>query len=128
MIIGAGNETDYQIIKTSQALYQRFDLKRVFYSGYIPVNDDAALPAIGTPVPLLREHRLYQTDWLLRFYGFDTEELFTKDNPFLDYRVDPKCNWALRHLEQFPVEINTASADMLLRVPGIGPNSVKKIL
>lgn len=128
MIIGASNETDHQIIKTSQALYQKFDLKRVFYSAYIPVNEDPSLPAIDTPVPLLREHRLYQADWLLRYYGFGADELFTKENPFLDYRIDPKCNWAVRNLDSFPVEINTASADMLLRVPGIGPNSVKKIL
>lgn len=128
MIVGASGETDYQLIKTSQALYQKFDLKRVFYSGYIPVNEDSALPSLDTPVPLLREHRLYQADWLLRYYGFDTEELFTNEQPFLDYRIDPKCNWALRHLNVFPIEINTASPDMLLRVPGIGPNGVKKIL
>ena len=128
MIIGASEETDYQLVKTSQALYQKFDLKRVFYSAYIPINEDSVLPSLDTPVPLLREHRLYQADWLLRYYGFDSEELFTEDNPFLDYQIDPKCNWALRHLDEFPVEINTAPADVLLRVPGIGPNGVKKIL
>lgn len=128
MIIGASNETDYQLVKTSQALYQKFDMRRVFYSAYIPINEDDALPGLDTPVPLLREHRLYQADWLLRYYGFDTEELFTKDNPFLDYRIDPKCNWALRHLDVFPVEINSASADLLLRIPGIGPDSVRKII
>ena len=128
MIIGAGGETDYQMIRTSQALYQKFDLKRVFYSAYIPINDDAELPAMDTPVPLLREHRLYQADWLLRYYGFMADELFTKDEPNLDYRIDPKCNWAMRHLDLFPVEINKANADMLLRIPGIGPNSVMKIL
>lgn len=128
MIIGASGETDYQLVKTSQALYQKFDLKRVFYSAYIPINEDDALPGLDTPVPLLREHRLYQADWLLRYYGFDSEELFTPENQFLDYRIDPKCNWAIRHLDVFPVEINTAPADMLLRVPGIGPNSVKKIM
>ena len=128
MIIGASGETDYQLVKTTQALYQKFDLKRVFYSAYIPINEDVSLPSLDTPVPLLREHRLYQADWLLRFYGFDSEELFTPEDRFLDYRIDPKCNWALRHLDTFPVEINTASADMLLRVPGIGPLSVKKIL
>ena len=128
MIIGASGETDYQLVKTSQALYQTFDLKRVFYSAYIPVNEDPALPAIDTPVPLLREHRLYQADWLLRYYGFDSDELFTEDNPFLDYQIDPKCNWAIRHLDVFPVEINTASPEVLLRVPGIGPGGVKKIL
>lgn len=128
MIIGASGETDYQLVKTSQALYQKFDLKRVFYSAYIPINEDSALPSLDTPVPLLREHRLYQADWLLRYYGFDTEELFTEDEPFLDYQIDPKCNWAIRHLDVFPVEINTASPELLLRIPGIGPNSVKKIL
>lgn len=128
MIIGASSETDYQLVKTTQALYQKFDLKRVFYSAYIPINEDDSLPSLDTPVPLLREHRLYQADWLLRFYGFDSEELFTPTEHFLDYRIDPKCNWALRHLEAFPVEVNTASADALLRVPGIGPLSVKKIL
>ena len=128
MIIGASGETDYQLVKTSQALYQKFDLKRVFYSAYIPLNEDSALPGLDTPVPLLREHRLYQADWLLRYYGFDTEELFTEDEPFLDYQIDPKCNWAIRHLELFPIEINTASPELLLRIPGIGPNSVKKIL
>lgn len=128
MIIGAGNETDYQLIKTSQALYQKFDLKRVFYSAYIPINEDSILPSLDTPVPLLREHRLYQADWLLRYYGFDTEELFTKEEPFLDYQIDPKCNWAIRHLDIFPVEVNTASADLLLRVPGVGPTGVKRIL
>lgn len=128
MIIGASGETDYQLVKTSQALYQKFDLKRVFYSAYIPINEDDALPSLDTPVPLLREHRLYQADWLLRYYGFDSEELFTAQDRFLDYQIDPKCNWALRHLDVFPVEINTASADALLRVPGIGPISVKKII
>jgi len=128
MIIGASGETDYQLVKTSQALYQKFDLKRVFYSAYIPLNEDSELPALDTPVPLLREHRLYQADWLLRYYGFDSEELFTDNEPFLDYQIDPKCNWAIRHLEVFPIEINTADAELLLRIPGIGPNGVKKIL
>jgi len=128
MIIGASKETDYQLIKTSQALYQKFDLKRVFFSAYIPINEDAVLPALDTPVPLLREHRLYQADWLLRYYGFDTEELFTPTEQFLDYRIDPKCNWAVRNIDKFPVEINTASVQMLLRIPGIGPTGVKKII
>ena len=128
MIIGASNETDLELIRTTQALYQSFDLKRVFYSAYIPINDDDILPGKDTPVPLLREHRLYQADWLLRYYGFGAEEILTKDNPFLDYRVDPKCFWALNHLDIFPVEINRAPAEMLLRVPGIGPTSVKRII
>lgn len=128
MIIGATDETDLQLIRTTQSLYQAFDLKRVFYSGYIPLNEEEGLPPIGTPVPLLREHRLYQADWLMRYYGFFAEELLTKENPFFDRQLDPKCNWALLHLEQFPVEINTAPAADLLRVPGIGPLGVKKIL
>lgn len=128
MIIGATNETDLELIRTTQNLYQAFDLKRVFYSGYIPLNEDDNLPQIGTPVPLLREHRLYQADWLMRYYGFFAEELLSKENPFFDNQLDPKCNWAIHHLEQFPVEINTASGATLLRVPGIGPTGVKKIL
>lgn len=128
MIIGATNETDLELIRTTQNLYQAFDLKRVFFSGYIPLNDDAHLPSIGTPVPFLREHRLYQADWLMRYYGFFAEELLSKENPFFDPQLDPKCYWALKHLEHFPVEVNTAPADVLLRVPGIGPNGAKKIL
>lgn len=128
MIIGATQETDLELIRTTQNLYQAFDLKRVFYSGYIPLNEEAGLPEIGTPVPLLREHRLYQADWLMRYYGFFAEELLSEKNPFFDAQLDPKCNWAIQHLEQFPVEINTASGAELLRVPGIGPTGVKKIL
>lgn len=128
MIIGATDETDLELIRTTQSLYRSFDLKRVFYSGYIPVNEDAMLPAIGTPVPLLREHRLYQADWLLRYYGFFADELLSEEHPFFDDAIDPKCNWALNHLEEFPVEINTASCEKLLRVPGIGPTGAKKIL
>lgn len=128
MIIGASRETDLELIKTTQALYQSFDLKRVFYSAYIPINEDDALPGLDAEVPLLREHRLYQADWLLRYYGFEADEILTKENPNLDYRIDPKCNWALRNLGIFPVEVNTASVDLLLRVPGIGPTSVKKII
>lgn len=128
MIIGATDETDLELIRTTQNLYKSFDLKRVFYSGYIPINDDAALPEIGTEVPLLREHRLYQADWLLRYYGFFADELLDDNNPFFDNRIDPKCNWALKHLDMFPIEINTASYEELLRVPGIGPTGVKKIM
>lgn len=128
MIIGATDETDLDLIRTTQALYQSFDLKRVFYSAYIPVNEDIMLPDRSAPVPLLREHRLYQADWLIRYYGFVADEILTKDAPFLDYRVDPKCYWAVRHLDRFPVEVNTASVEELLRVPGIGPTSVKRIL
>lgn len=128
MIIGATEETDLELIRTTQSLYKSFDLKRVFYSGYIPINDDPNLPSIGTSVPLLREHRLYQADWLLRYYGFNADELLSEKNPFFDNRIDPKCHWALEHLGDFPVEINRAPADVLLRVPGIGPIGVKKIL
>lgn len=128
MIIGASGETDYELVKTTQFLYQNFDLKRVFFSGYVPINDDSNLPAIGTPVPLLREHRLYQADWLLRYYGFRADELLSTNNPNFDEKIDPKCFWAITHLENFPVEVNRASYDELLRVPGIGPNGVKKIM
>ncbi|MCQ2494260.1 MAG: putative DNA modification/repair radical SAM protein [Lachnospiraceae bacterium] len=128
MIIGATRETDLELIRTTQSLYKSFDLKRVFFSGYVPLNEDDVLPSLGTPVPLLREHRLYQADWLLRFYGYQADELLTEENPFFNAQIDPKCDWAIRHLDQFPVEINTASYDMLLRVPGIGPTGVKRIM
>ena len=128
MIIGATQETDYQIMKVSQALYTGFDLKRVFYSAYVPVNDDSVLPVIGTPPPLLREHRLYQADWLLRYYGFTTDELLSEDRPNFNILLDPKCDWALRHLEYFPVEINRADYETLLKVPGIGVKSARRII
>lgn len=128
MIIGASGETDYELIRTTESLYRSFDLKRVFYSGYIPLNEDPMLPQIGTPVPLLREHRLYQADWLMRYYGFTSGELLSEKNPNFDSRIDPKCFWAIKHLDQFPVEINRASYDMLLRVPGIGPKGVDRIV
>lgn len=128
MIIGATEETDFELIKTTQLLYRKYDMKRVFYSGYVPLNEDPVLPEIGTPVPLLREHRLYQADWLLRYYGFRADELLNEANPNFDARIDPKCFWAVNHLDMFPVEINKAGYDMLLRVPGIGPVGVKKIM
>lgn len=128
MIIGATEETDYNLIQTTQKLYQSFDLKRVFYSAYIPINEDADLPALGTAPPLLREHRLYQADWLLRFYGFQADELLSEERPNFNEQVDPKCDWALRHLELFPIEMQTASYDMLLRIPGVGPKSAKRII
>ena len=127
MIIGATGESDYTLLQTTQQLYQGFDLKRVFYSAYIPLNEDKVLPQIGTPPPLLREHRLYQADWLLRFYGFQADELLSVEKPNFNELVDPKCGWALRHLDQFPVEVQTASYAMLLRVPGIGPKSAGRI-
>ena len=128
MIIGASDESDYMLVQTTQKLYQNYDLKRVFYSAYIPVNEDSALPALETPVPLLREHRLYQADWLLRYYDFKVDELLTKDRPDFNIYLDPKCDWALRHLEYFPVEINRADYHTLLRVPGIGAKSASRIV
>lgn len=128
MIIGATGESDYTLIQTTQQLYQHYDLKRVFYSAYIPVNSDSALPDIGTPPPLLREHRLYQADWLLRYYGFQANELLSEEKPNFNEFVDPKCDWALRHLNIFPLEVQTASYDMLLRIPGVGPKSAARIV
>lgn len=128
MIIGATPETDYDLLRTAQYLYQAYDLKRVFFSAYVPLNEDHALPAPGTPVPLLREHRLYQADWLLRFYGFHADELLSGQQPNFNELLDPKCDWALRHLDQFPVEISAAPFDMLLRIPGIGPKSAARIV
>lgn len=128
MIIGATPENDYQIMTVAQALYRQYDLKRVFYSAYIAMNDDSKLPAVGTKPPLLREHRLYQADWLLRYYGFEAGELLTEEQPNFNVYLDPKCEWALRHLEYFPVEINKATYQMLLRVPGIGVKSARRIV
>lgn len=126
MIIGATPETDYEIVHMAEALYQQFELKRVFYSAFVNTTGDSLLP--DTSPPLLREHRLYQADFLLRFYQFKAEEIITKENPNLNVQVDPKCNWALYHLEQFPVEVETADYHTLLRVPGIGVKSAKRIL
>ena len=128
MIIGATPETDLTLIRTSQSLYQTYDLKRVFYSAYIPLNEDGDLPALDQSVPLLREHRLYQADWLLRYYGFQANELLSEERPNFNEQLDPKCDWALRHLGNFPIEVQRASFDELLRVPGIGPKSAKRIV
>ena len=129
MIIGATPETDYQILNVAESLYNKFDLKRVFYSAFVPVNRDKALPAPnGGGPPLLREHRLYQADWLLRFYHFRAEELLDEETPNFNVFLDPKCCWALKHLEQFPVEVNRADYRMLLRVPGIGYKSASRIV
>ena len=128
MIIGATEESDLTLIQTTQQLYQNYDLKRVFYSAYVPLNEDEALPALGTAPPLLREHRLYQADWLLRYYGFRADELLSEERPNFNERLDPKCDWAVRHLEEFPVEIQTASFERLLRIPGIGPKSASRIV
>mgnify|MGYP004539266941 FL=1 len=127
MIVGATPESDYQIMSVAQGLYDKFALKRVFYSAYVSINEDKELPALHTVTPLLREHRLYQADWLMRFYQFRAEELLNEHRPNFNILLDPKCDWALQHLEQFPVEINRADYHMLLRVPGIGVNSARRI-
>lgn len=128
MIVGATPENDYQMIRVAEALYQNYDLKRVFYSAFVRVNDDSTLPALPGGPPLLREHRLYQADWLLRFYGFQADELLSESQPNFNVLLDPKCDWALRHLELFPVEINRADYQTLLRVPGLGVKSARRIL
>ena len=129
MIIGASPETDYQILRVAESLYQKFGLKRVFYAAFVAVNEDKALPArTSDGPPLLREHRLYQADWLLRYYKFEANELLNEKNPNFNIFLDPKCNWALNHLEYFPVEVNRASYDVLLRVPGIGYKSAGRIV
>lgn len=128
MIIGATPESDYQILNVAESLYRKFALKRVFYSAFVHVNEDKALPALPGGPPLLREHRLYQADWLLRFYGFEAKELLSEDRPDFNILLDPKADWALRHLEAFPVEINRAPYEQLLRVPGIGVKSAQRIV
>ncbi len=128
MIIGATPESDYQIMTVAENLYQKFDLKRVYYSAYININEDKSLPALPGGPPLLREHRLYQADWLLRFYGFRSNELLSDEKPNFNILLDPKADWALRHLEQFPVEINRADYHSILRVPGIGVKSAQRIV
>ncbi len=129
MIIGATPETDKDILFTANTLYKNYSLKRVYYSGYIPISDkDERLPLLGTPPPLIREHRLYQTDWLMRFYGFDVHEIVNDSHLNLDIDIDPKLGWALRNLHVFPVDINKAPYEMILRVPGIGVQSAHKIV
>ncbi len=129
MIIGATPETDYQIMQVTESLYQKFELKRVFFSAFVHVNEDAMLPArTDEGPPLLREHRLYQADWLLRYYHFRADELLSEKEPNFNVLFDPKCNWALKHLEHFPVEINRADYKTLLRVPGIGYKSAARIV
>ncbi|MCI9597130.1 MAG: putative DNA modification/repair radical SAM protein [Firmicutes bacterium] len=127
MIIGAGGETDRQILTTTENLYHTFKMKRVYYSAYIPVVSSPILPDALTAPPLGREHRLYQADWLLRFYGFQANEILDDENPNLDPDLDPKVTWALRHLDQFPVEVNKAPMDHLLRIPGVGAISAQRI-
>ncbi len=128
MVIGATPENDMQILWLADNFYKKLKLKRVYYSGYVPISNDNRLPAIGTPVPMIRENRLYQADWLLRFYDFKLEEIVNYDYPLLDTDIDPKLSWALRNLHLFPLDINTADAHMLKRIPGIGISSVHKIL
>lgn len=128
MVIGATPETDKEIMHTAAAFYKNFSLKRVYYSGYIPISNDTRMPILGTKPPLLRENRLYQTDWLMRFYGFNVNELLNDANPNLDVDIDPKLSWALRNLHHFPIDINTASYQMMMRVPGIGVGSAQKIV
>lgn len=128
MIIGAGGETDQSILTTSENLYRTFKMKRVYYSAYVPVVESPLLPARNAAPPLAREHRIYQADWLLRFYGFSVKELFGSGDANLDPDLDPKVTWALRNLEHFPVEVNKASYEMLMRIPGIGAISAKRIV
>ncbi|MDR0499737.1 MAG: putative DNA modification/repair radical SAM protein [Coriobacteriales bacterium] len=134
MIVGATPESDLQILRLSASLYKQMEMRRVFFSAYIPVNASPLLPDMPTGLPgtsdiaLLREHRLYQADWLMRFYEFSVEEIVSEENPFLDPLIDPKCSWALRHMDLFPVEINKANYEMLLRIPGIGVRGAKRIV
>lgn len=128
MVIGATPETDMEIMYSADQYYKNYSLKRVYYSGYIPISYDTRMPVIGSQPPLLRENRLYQTDWLMRFYGFGVQELLNPKNPHLDTDMDPKLSWALRNLDQFPVDINTADYRMILRIPGIGVQSAQKIV
>ena len=128
MIVGASPETDFQILNLTEGLYKKYQLKRVFFSAYIPVVENSLLPSLDTKPPLLREHRLYQADWLLRFYQFKASEILDEQHPTFNPFIDPKCNWALNHMDHFPLEINRASYDELLRVPGIGVTSARRIL
>ena len=128
MIVGATGESDKDIMYSAVHYYSTYNMKRVYYSGYVPVLDDNRLPALGTEVPMLRENRLYQTDWLLRFYGFDVRELLNQNHPNLDIDIDPKLSWALRNMHMFPVDVNTADKQLLARIPGLGMKSVHKII
>lgn len=128
MIIGATNETDQKIIHVADYMYQKLSLKRVYYSGYVPVLQDSRLPSLQSQVPVVRENRLYQADWLMRYYGFAPNEIVDERQPFLDLEIDPKLAWALRNSHLFPIDINQAPREMLLRIPGVGVRSVQKIL
>jgi putative DNA modification/repair radical SAM protein len=127
MVIGATPENDFQILWIADQFYKKMNLKRVYYSGYVPISTDNRLPAIGTPVPMIRENRLYQADWLMRFYGFRVDEIVSLQDPHLDADIDPKLSWALRNLNLFPIDINRADLQLIMRVPGIGVQSAKKI-
>ncbi|MGZ5252869.1 MAG: putative DNA modification/repair radical SAM protein [Flavitalea sp.] len=127
MVIGASPESDLEVLAVANGFYEQMKLKRVYYSGYVPISNDNRLPAVGTPVPVVREHRLYQADWLMRFYGFKVNEIVSFDQPHLDLDIDPKMNWALRNMQLFPIDINKADLEMILRVPGIGVQSAHRI-
>ncbi|QIL77128.1 putative DNA modification/repair radical SAM protein [Hymenobacter sp. HDW8] len=127
LIVGASDENDHQILQLSDSLYKGYGLKRVYYSGYVPVTDDARLPQLTRP-PVIREHRLYQSDWLIRFYGFQADEILDPQHPHLDLEIDPKLAWALRNRHVFPVDVQTADYEMILRVPGVGARSAKRIV
>ena len=128
LVVGATAETDMEIMYTSALYYKQFQLKRVYYSGYIPISNDSRMPGLHNQPPLLRENRLYQADWLMRFYGFQVQEILNPENPHLDLDVDPKLSWALRNLQHFPVDINSASYQQILRIPGVGVSSALKIV
>ena len=127
MVIGASPESDLEVLAVANGFYEQMKLKRVYYSGYVPISNDNRLPAVGTPVPVVREHRLYQADWLMRFYGFKVNEIVSFDQPHLDLDIDPKMNWALKNMHLFPIDINKADLEMILRVPGIGVQSAHRI-
>jgi len=128
MVIGATKENDLEVLSMANFFYQKMSLKRVYFSGYVPISDDNRLPALGTPVPIIRENRLYQADWLIRYYGFGVDEIVGVERPHLALDIDPKLNWALHHLDQFPVDINTADLELIKRIPGIGFQSANKIV
>jgi putative DNA modification/repair radical SAM protein len=128
MVIGATPESDLEILGMTDYFYRQMNLKRVYYSGYVPISEDNRLPVMGTPVPVIRENRLYQADWLLRFYGFQVQELLGGNQSNLELDIDPKLGWALRNLDQFPVDLNTADLDLIKRVPGIGVQGAQKIV
>ena len=128
MVVGASHENDLDIMRVADSLYTNYSLKRVYYSGYVPISNDNRLPVLGTPVPLIRENRLYQADWLMRFYQFSLNEIIDPSRPHLELDIDPKLAWALRNLHEFPIDVNKADYRMILRVPGIGVGSAIKIV